>query len=716
MKDNRREFIKKIGLTGLGLSIGVTGFAKTDSLKKIKISGLALEINPFIIIENTGKITLVNSRPDMGQGSTQAVPSLLAEELEVSLDQVSIIQSDGRSKYGSQQSGGSSTVRGLWMPLRKAGAAAKEMLIKAAAQTWKVEETDCYALEGKVYHKPSAKSITYGEVADLAATYEVPKNPKLKDPKDFKIIGKYNKRLDVPDRVTGKAIYGIDAEIPGLVYAKVVHSPRIHDSIASIDDLAAKKVVGVLDVIKIERAMPHTKVDAVAVIGKTYWAAVKGARALTVNWKSETEKYINQNTSEYFEVAHAATKKPGVRAEEKGDFDATFEVASQKLEAVYETPFLAHAAIESENATVHVKNDGTVEVWAPIQGPDGALSQVAQYLGVSQDKVKINVTLLGGSFGRKAYMDFLMEACDISRKIKKPVKLIWTKEDDITQGPYRPAMLSRLQGVIENGSGAAFHHQAIGESIVGQVFNGLKPTAADDWLSGELSQENHEYNFGVNKVSYSRIKTSIPVVWWRSVYASNFGWGQECFIDEMALAASKDPLEFRLSLLKNAPRFTNVLNVLAEKSNYKTVLPAGKAKGIAVFKSFDSISAACVFVSKTDTGIKIDKVVSVIDCGMYVNPDNVKAQTEGNIIMGITAAIKDGITFENNQCVQSNYHDYKILRNSETPIMEIHIIENQEKPGGVGEPGLPPIAPALGNAIFALTGKRERRLPLNLGV
>jgi isoquinoline 1-oxidoreductase subunit beta len=716
MKDNRREFIKKIGLTGLGLSVGITGFAKTDSLKKINISGLALEINPFIIIENTGKITLVNSRPDMGQGSTQAVPSLLAEELEVSLDQVSVIQSDGRSKYGSQQSGGSSTVRGLWMPLRKAGAAAKEMLIKAAAQTWKVEEADCYALEGKVYHKPSAKSITYGEVADLAATYEVPKNPKLKDPKDFKIIGKYNKRLDVPDRVTGKAIYGIDAEIPGMVYAKVVHSPRIHDSIVSIDDLAAKKVVGVLEVIKIERAMPHTKVDAVAVIGKTYWAAVKGARSLTVNWKSETEKYLNQNTNEYFEAAHAATKKPGVRAEEKGDFDATFEAATQKLEAVYETPFLAHAAIESENATVHVKDDGTVEVWAPIQGPDGALSQVAQYLGVSQDKVKINVTLLGGSFGRKAYMDFLMEACDISRKIKKPVKLIWTKEDDITQGPYRPAMLSRMQGVIENGGGAAFHHQAIGESIVGQVFNGLKPTAADDWLSGELSQENHEYNFGVNKVSYSRIKTSIPVVWWRSVYASNFGWGQECFIDEMALAAAKDPLEFRLSLLKNAPRFTNVLNVLAEKANYKTTLPAGKSKGIAVFKSFDSISAACVFVSKTDTGIKIDKVVSVIDCGMYVNPDNVKAQTEGNIIMGITAAIKDGITFENNQCVQSNYHDYKILRNSETPVMEIHIIENHEKPGGVGEPGLPPIAPALGNAIFALTGIRERRLPLNLGI
>ena len=714
MKNNRRDFLKTLGLTGIGLGIGLEGFSKDIVLKKMSPATLTLEINPFIIIENTGKITLVNSRPDMGQGSTQAVPSLLAEELEVSLDQVSIIQSDGRSKYGSQQSGGSSSVRGLWMPLRKAGAAAKEMLIKAAAEKWGVNAGDCYAENGKIYLKGSQKSVGFGEVADLASTYEVPKNPKLKDPKDFKILGKYNKRLDVPDRVSGKAVFGIDAIIPGMVYAKVVHSPRIHDSVANIDDTATRKVAGVIDVLKIERAMPHTTVDAVAVIAENQWAALKGAKLLNINWKSETGKYLNQNTSEYFEAAHSAAQMPGIRAEEKGDFDANFNSATQKMEAIYETPFLAHAAIESENATVHVKDDGTVEVWAPIQGPDGALSQVAQYLGVPEEKVKINVTLLGGSFGRKAYMDFLNEACDISRKIKKPVKVLWSKEDDISQGPYRPGMLSRLQGVIENGKAKAFHHQAVGESIVGQVFNGLKPNTADDWMSGELGQENHKYGFDVNKVSYSRVKTSIPVVWWRSVYASNFGWGQECFIDEMAHEAKKDPLEFRLGLLKAAPRFTKVLNLLAEKADYKTPLPAGKARGIAVFRSFDSISAACVFVSKSAEGIKIDKVVSVIDCGMFVNPDNVKAQTEGNIVMGIQAATKGAITFENHQCVQSNYHDYTILRNSEIPKMEIHIVENYEAPGGVGEPGLPPIAPALGNAIFNLTGKRERKLPLNL--
>jgi isoquinoline 1-oxidoreductase subunit beta len=715
MKNNRRDFLKKISITGLGLTIGFDSFGLDNPLKKINSAVLTLEINPFIIIENTGKITLVNSRPDMGQGSTQAVPSLLAEELEVSLDQVSIIQSDGRSKYGSQQSGGSSTVRGLWMPLRQAGAAAKEMLIRAAAQKWNVSAADCYAENGKIINKTNKQSYTYGELADLASTFEVPKNPVLKDPKDFKILGKYNKRLDVPERVTGKAVYGIDVVIPNMVYAKVVHAPKIHDSIESFDDKEARKIVGVIDIIKIERAMPHTKVDALAVVADNYWAALKASKLVKINWKADNSKYLNQNTADYQKAMYEAAEKPGIRSEETGDFDATYAEAAKKMEAIYETPFLAHAPIESENATVHIKDDGSVDVWAPIQGPDGALGQVANYLKIPQEKVKINVTLLGGSFGRKAYMDFLNEACDIARKIKRPVKLIWTKEDDITQGPYRPGMLSKVQGIIENGKAIGFHHQAIGESILGQVFRGLKTTQADPWLAGELGKENHSYEFEINKVSYSRVKTSIPIVWWRSVYASNFAWGQECFMDEMALAAGKDPLAFRKELLGNSPRFINVLNTLAEKANYAGILPKNQARGIAVFKSFDSISAACVYVTKTNSGIKIDRVVSVIDCGMFVNPDNVKAQTEGNIIMGIQAATKGGITFEDNQCMQSNYSDYQILRNSETPKMEVHIIENQEKPGGVGEPGLPPIAPALGNAIFALTGKRERKLPISLG-
>jgi isoquinoline 1-oxidoreductase beta subunit len=710
----RRNFLKSLGLAGIGLGIGIDGFSKTSSLVKVEPAFFSLEINPFIIIDNTGKITLVNSRPDMGQGSTQAVPSLLAEELEVSLDQVTIIQSDGRSKYGSQLSGGSSSVRGLWMPLRKAGAAARELLIKAAAETWKVPATECYAEAGKIIHKPSGKSLGYGQLADLAATFEIPKNPKLKDPKDFKILGKYNARLDVPDRVSGKAVYGIDVEIPGMVYAKMVHSPKIHETIVKIDDTEAKKVKGVLQVIKSERAMPHTRSEAVAVVASNYWAAIKGAKALKVEWKP-SETSLNQNSADYFAKMYEEAKKPGINHEEKGDFDAVYNAGEKKLEAIYETPFLAHAPIEPENATVHVKEDGSVEIWAPVQGPDGTLAEVSGYLNIPADKIKVNVTLLGGAFGRKAYLDFVLEACDISKKINKPVKLIWSREDDISQGPYRPAMLSKMQGVIgKNGSPQALHHQAVGESILGQVFQGLQPTQADPWLGEELSQENHKYGFPVHKMSYSRVKTTIPIVWWRSVYASNFGWGQECFIDEMAHQAGKDPLAFRMGLLKDAPRFKGVLEMLAEKANWNQKLPEGQAKGLAIFRSFDSISAACVFVSKKDRSVKIDKVISVIDCGMFVNPDNVKAQTEGNIVMGLSAAVKGGITFENETCVQSNFHDYLILRNNEMPEIETYAVINEEKPGGVGEPGLPPIAPALGNAIFALTGKRIRKLPLNL--
>jgi isoquinoline 1-oxidoreductase beta subunit len=660
-----------------------------------------------------GNITLVNPRPDMGQGSTQAVPSLLAEELEVSLEKVLIVQSDGMGKYGSQTSGGSSSVRELWMPIRKAGAAAREMLTSTAAKKWNVPVTECIAEDGKIHHKATGKSLTYGELADDASKLEIPKDPKLKEAKDFKIIGKYNKRLDVPERVNGKAVYGIDIDIPGMVYASILHSPAIHGKVVSIDDSEAKKVKGVLQVIKTERTMPHRSSEAVAVVATNWWAALKGKKALRVKWdNADYEKTLT--TASYFAQTYEAAKKEGINFEEKGDFTAKYTTAKDKLEAQYETPFLAHAPIEPENAVVHVKEDGSVEIWAPVQGPDWALRDVCGYLKIKPEQVKINVTLLGGAFGRKAYHDFLLEACHISKELKKPVKVIWTREDDISQGPYRPGMLSHMQGFVEDGKITGYHHHAIGESIVGQVFKGLKDDEADPWLSEEISTGNNKYNFSsASKVSWTNVKTDIPVVWWRSVYASNFGWGQECFIDELAHLAKKDPLKARMEILPD-DRFKKVLETLAEKANWAEKLPEGTGKGMAVFKSFGSISACCITVSKSGQGVKIDRVVSVIDCGHYVNPDNVKAQTEGNIVMGITAAIKDGITFTNGVCDQSNYHQYNVLRLNETPVMEIHIVDSGAVPGGVGEPGLPPVAPALGNAVFAATGKRLRKLPFDI--
>ena len=710
---SRRDFLKVTGVTTLGLALGVSSFAKDAAVKRITPAIIKLEINPFIIIDTAGNITLVNPRPDMGQGSTQAVPSLLAEELEVSLDKVLIVQSDGKEKYGNQTAGGSSSVRGLWMPIRKAGAAAREMLTTTAANRWNVPVSECMANDGKIINRATGKSFTYGELADDASKLEIPNNPKIKEAKDFKIIGKYNKRLDVPERVTGKAIYGIDIDVPGMVYACILHSPSLHGKVASIDDTATKKVKGVLQVLKTERTMPHRTSEAVAVVATNWWAALKGKKELNVKWDNGgSERTIS--TAGYFNETYEAAKKDGVNHEEKGDFAAKFAGADKKLDVNYETPFLAHAPIEPENAVVHVKDDGTVEIWAPVQGPDWAMRDVCAYLKVKPEQVKINVTLLGGAFGRKAYHDFLLEACHISKALKKPVKVIWTREDDIAQGPYRPGMLSHMQGFIEDGKITGFHHHAIGESIVGQVFKGLKDDEADPWLSEEISTNNSKYNFTTaSKVSWTNVKTDIPVVWWRSVYASNFGWGQECFIDELAHLAGKNPLAARLEILQDE-RFKKVLTTLAEKAKWDEKLSEGQGKGLAVFRSFDSISATCITVSKKGDGVKIDKVVSVIDCGHYINPDNVKAQTEGNIVMGLTAAMKDGITFTNGMCDQNNFHQYNIMRFNEMPLIDIHIIDSGATPGGVGEPGLPPIAPALGNAIFAATGHRLRKLPFDI--
>lgn len=710
--NSRREFLRLSSLSGLGLMLGVSSFAKNASIVKLTEEALQLEINPFIIIDNLGNITLVNPRPDMGQGSTQAVPSLLAEELEVSLEKVKLIQSDGKSKYGSQTSGGSSSVRELWEPLRKAGAAAKEMLTETAAKRWGISVDKCYAEDGRIHQRNSDKSFSYGELADEASKLPIPKNPKLKDPKDFKIIGKTKPRLDVPDRVTGKAVFGIDVDVPGMVYAAILHAPAIHGKIVSIDDAAAKKIPGVIKVMKAERPMPHRTSEAVAVIATNWWAALKGKKALNVTW--DNSGLDKMTTDSYFAKSYEAAKAEGINFEEKGDIDQALAHAEKTLEAVYETPFLAHAPIEPENAIAHVKDNGEVEVWAPIQGPDWALRDLAGYLKVKPEQIKINVFLLGGAFGRKAYHDFLLEACFLSKELKKPVKVIWTREDDISQGPYRPGMLSAMRGAVNGKRIAAFHHHAIGESINRQVFNGLKDHEVDDWIAGELSAENHKYNLPVWKLSWSNVKTDIPIVWWRSVYASNFAFGQECFMDELAHAAGVDPIEARQEILQDA-RFKKVLEVISEKANWKEKLPAGQGRGVAVFKSFGSISACCVTVSKqSDGSVKIDKVVSVIDCGWHVNPDNVKAQTEGNIVMGLTAAIKPGITYAGGMAQQSNFHDYPIMRINEAPEMDIHIVNSGEVPGGVGEPGLPPVAPALANAIFAATGKRLRKLPIDL--
>ena len=712
-KTNRRDFIKTSGLATLGLLIGLDTKANLLNLSSNNAAALPVEINPFILIGADNTITIINPRPCMGQGTIQSVPAMIAEELEVDMEKVTIIQSDGKSKYGAQTSGNSSSIRRLWLPLRKAGAATKEMLIEAASGKWSISPTQCYAENAKVFRKDNGESFTYGELVEAASKLNVPQEPVLKQKNEFKILGKPAKRFDLHDRVTGKAVYGLDIDVPGMVYAAILHSPMIFGKLVSIDDSEAMKIPGVIKTLPCERTMIYTTTESVAVIASNWWAASKGRSALKVTW-DENGLDTTLDNEEYMSRCYTAARKDGIRFEEFNDFQSKFKTSQSKLDLTYETPFLSHVPIEPETATAHVKEDGSVEIWAPLQGPGETLEEVARYLDISTDKVKIHVALMGGSFGRKAYMDFIKEACFLSNKLKIPVKVIWTRDDDIRQGPYRPALLSHMQGFVKDGKIKGYHHHMIGESILGQVFKGLADDKADPWIGEESSPNNNKYMFTeAHKVSWSNVKTVIPIMWWRSVNASNIGWGQECFIDELAHLAGKDPLQARLDILEDE-RFRKVLTTLAEKTNYHQKLPHGSGRGIAITRAFGTIVACCITATKSGHGVKLDSVVSVIDCGMYVNADTVKAQTEGNIIMGITAAIKPGIVFNKGVCAQNNFNNYPILRINETPRIEVYIIENAEAPGGVGEAGLPPVAPALGNAIFATTGIRKRNLPINI--
>lgn len=717
----RRAFLKIAGQAGAVLAIGIsnTGSLMAGTLRKIaSVDDLTVagetELNTFVLITPDNKITIFNPRPEMGQGTWQSMPALIAEELEVDLKSVDIRITNGDSKYGSQGVGGSGSVRGSWLPLRKAGAAAREMLVKAASKRWNVAETDCYAENGKVLHRPSGKSLQYGEIAAEAALLDVPKEPQLKDPKDFKILGKPFPRPDIPSKVNGSAKFGIDVQLPGMLFATVQHCPAIHGALKSFNADELLRMPGVKHVIKAERKMPHKVVHGVAVVAGTYWQAIKARQALQIEW--DNSGYDQISTDEYFAETRrkAAAEEGNAYPDAVGDVKTAWAGAANVLEAQYETPFASHAAIEPVNATAWVQGD-QVEVWAPLQSSAGAISDIAEYLNIPKKNVKVNLLFMGGSFGRKGYFDFLMQAVNISQQVQAPVKLIWTREDDMSNGPFRPGMINALKGALDaKGKLIAWEHKVAGASIGYQCFGDDLKGKPDDWASETISQETSPYAIPNRRQAHIHHHTEIPIVWWRAVYSSTNAFGQECFMDEMARAAGKDPLDFRLNLLKDQPRWRALLEHLALKSNYRRDRAAGKSVGVAVANCFESTAAYAVTVVKKGKGVQIKRVVCVIDCGMCVNPDTVRAQTEGNIIMALSAAIKPGITFVNGEAQESNFHQYPLLRFNETPPIEVYIMPSTEKPGGVGEPGLPPFTPALCNAIFLATGKRVRKLPLDL--
>ena len=703
----RRDFIKLTGISGAFLVLGCT--PSTD--KKSKIVNLSQEeelgtaMNQYIFIDTKGGITLFNHRPEMGQGTFESIPMILAEELEVSMDQVRILPSPAdHSKYGDQMVVGSRSIRSNYDLMRKMGATAKMMLVQAAADHWKVKPGACRAEHATVYLKDSDKNFSYGDLVAAASKLPVPEIPALKDPSDFKIIGISHPRRDIPLKTNATAEFGIDMDVPGMLYASVERCPVYMGKIVNFNDEKTRSIPGVKKVVKTQRSVHGRTVEGVAVVADSYWAAVQGRNALEIQW--DNGDLGSNNSDSIWNDFIKASEQSGVQFQDKGQFDQAFKTSEHQLEASYQTPYQAHATMEPMNAMVRV-GDGECEFWGSTQNPNGTKSMLAEKLKIPEDKVTVHYTFMGGGLGRRGMVDVAEEAADIAQQVKAPVKVIWSREDDISQGPFRACSLNVLRGAISKGNVVALDHKVICQDIRNQLGGG----EASSGITGGINTDYEITNF---KLSGVLMQLYIPINYWRSVYHSTNCFAHESFIDELAHVSDKDPLDFRLSMLTGHRRYTQVLKTVAEKSDWYTPRAKDTAKGVAIVERSGSFVAMVTEIARINGKVKPVKITAAIDSGVVVNPDTIKAQTEGCIVMGLTAAYKSGITFEQGKVKETNFDKYHMLRYDESPDMEVHIIKSQDPPEGAGEPGLPPVAPALTNAIFELTGKRIRKLPFNL--
>jgi len=711
---SRRNFVRYSGLTAATLTVG---FSLPASAKDSPIiirgedaDSMGISLNAFVSIDTTGKITIMNHRSEMGQGAYQVVPQMIAEELEVDLNKVNIVFAPGdNKKYGSQITGGSSTVRGAYKHLMQVGATAREMLIMAAAKKWSVDKSECYAANAEVIHKPTSKKYGYGELVEEASKIEPPKNITLKKREDYKIIGKPLARQDTPLKVNGKAVFGIDKKLPGMLYAVVERNPRFIGKVKSFDDKAAKAITGVKNVFAVKRHVFATEQEGVAIVADNLWSAMQAKKVLKVEWDDSAFEHLS--TTQLYDRMKEDVNKDALSLRTGGNFNVAYEKGAKKIEALYETPYQSHSCMEPLNCVAHVHDD-KCEIWGPIQAPDWMQGMIAQYLGIKPDNVTINMTFLGGGFGRKAFMDYLDEAVMISKEMKAPVQVVWTREDDMIAGPFRPGAVYQCKATIGDGGNiTAFQTKMAAQNMdhqwPGADTSSYNGSAAEGFLEPYFSAIPH-YSFGDIPT-----KSPVPVMWWRSVYASTNGFAFESFMDELAIAANKDPLDFRRMHLDN-DRYQALIDTLEEKTNWKA---RGKNEGwgVAITECFKSVVGEAVKVSKKpDGGVKVDKIIAVMDCGWYVNPDIIRQQVEGSIIMALGAATIHETTFDDGKAVEKNFDRYRMPRFTDVPEIEIHIVDNDEKPGGVGEPSLPPFAPALANAVFDLTGKRIRKLPFDL--
>ena len=710
---SRRSFLRYSGAATTALALGIYGKADAGGASSVvRLDGApvkGVELNAWVLIDTAGKVTLVTHRAEMGQGVYQALPQILAEELEVDLDDVNVAFAPGdNQKYGNQVTGGSSSVRTNYKQLLLLAATAREMLVAAAADRWNVSKDECRAESGHVIHRPSGRSGHYGEFVEAASRLEAPDDVKLKDVADYKLIRRPLPRMDTPLKVSGRAMFGMDKRLEGMLFAAVERSPRLHGKVVGVDDKAALEIPGVRKVVRVRNRVHQTYREGVAVVATSTWAAFEGKKALKVEWDDSGFEHVS--SSDLFKAQQEALReREGLIFRKNGDPSGLIANAEEKLDVVYQTPYQSHSCMEPLNCTAHFQRD-KLEIWGPIQAPEWVQDSLAEDMGLDRDQIIVNITFLGGGFGRKAFMDYPHEAAQISREVGAPVQVVWTREDDTSQGPFRPGVSYRCEGVVANGRIAAIKMRLAGQNNdhwrVGDDTRGVpNRSSSEGFLKHYFDTLEH---ISIADVPFD---SPIPVMWWRSVYASTNGFAYESFMDELAAAAEADPLEFRKQHLTDE-RLHTLIEKLAAVSGWKN---RDRGYGAAITECFGSTVGQVVKVSpRAEGGVGVDKVWAVIDCGWYVNPDTIKAQVEGAVVMALGAAVTHEITFRDGRAEQQNFHNYPMPRLPEVPSVEVHIMENDADAGGVGEPGLPAFAPALANAIFDLTGQRIRKLPFSL--
>ncbi|MGB0086302.1 MAG: xanthine dehydrogenase family protein molybdopterin-binding subunit [Rhodomicrobiaceae bacterium] len=709
-KTSRRDFLKGAWAAGAGL---VIGFSWPGGRRVAMAAGADFAPNAFVRIAPDSTVTVIAKHFEMGQGTTTGIPTILAEELDADWAQVKVeFAPFDPDKYknlliGAQGTGGSTAIANSYKQLREAGAAARALLVQAAAETWKVPAAEITVENGIVKHNKSGQASSFGALAEKAASLPMPSEIKLKDPRDFKLIGKVLPRKDSLDKARGKAQFTIDMKLPGMLTAVVARPPRFGGKVKSFDAADAKQIAGVVDVVEIP--------SGVAVLGTGFWAAKTGRDALKIEWdESAAEK---RGSEELIKEYKAQLDKPGTVARNQGDAEAALKGAAKVIEGVFEFPYLAHAPMEPMDCVVELSTD-KCEIWSGCQFPSIDHPVAVAVSGLKPEQVFIHTLYAGGSFGRRANPpgDFTFEAVSIAKAIggRAPVKLIWTREDDIRGGRYRPLYVHKVRaGLDKDGKIVGWHHRIVGQSILGDTpFASAMIKGGIDGTSVEGASDM-PYPIANLYVDLHTMKVGVPVLWWRSVGHTHTGYVVETVIDELAEAAGKDLVEFRRTLLAAHPRHLGVLNLAAEKAGWGQPAPDGIARGIAVHESFHSYIAEVVDARLEDGKVKVERVVCAVDCGVPVNPDVIKAQMEGGIGFGLGAILHDEITLDGGVVQQSNFHDYIPLRINEMPKVEVHVVPSEADPTGVGEPGVPPIGPALANAVYRLTKKRIRSLPMS---